>query len=711
MKKLLRFLPAACLFLSSTFLSAQAPEPFEGCPGVSVAITRPGFNLNLVPHQIYLIDANGAITPTGDPIDLQINAFGLNGADGFLYGMYQTFNVANPFLARVGKNGKYENVGTILGPPVNPFKVALINTTAGTIDDKDNYYFTAAVIDLSNVLLPPDLYVGKISDVSHLHAGNDPLTIDYKKIAPGNCVPELLNALQNPLNGILQDIAFNVGDGSIYTFLPGVGGAGGKIASFDPSNSSPEFKCIDPATPNPSTADLSGLFFSADTSLFILTTDGKYYKGNVQTGVISLVTQTTLPLQNGNLRGDMASCLGKKQLQPFEGCPGLALAITRPGINSTVAPHQVFTIDPSNGNVQPIGHPIDLQINAFGLNTKDGFLYGMHEVSNVVAPTLARVDSNGDHVDINTLSPPITFGSRRGVINTAAATMDGNDNYYFTAVTIDTESVIRLPRLYLGIIRNVSQLKEGDKIRITYRRILLGSCIDEILQSLSNPGNGLFQDIAYNPDDGRIYTYIQSAASPAPGKLASFRTAGRFLILHCINPEHPNEPTQDLSGMHAGNDGKLFILTTDGKYYQGDPHSGVVSLVAQTSLPLSGNNLRGDMASCVKHKEHHYFHREAGENAENDTDNDAVDEELAVKVLPNPVSGDELTVFVNSQEQTTVELRVLDVNGNVNKTIKQSLIKGDNQVRVPVRNLKSGMYAVVLVFPSGKTNATKFIRL
>jgi len=56
-------------------------------------------------------------------------------------------------------------------------------------------------------------------------------------------------------------------------------------------------------------------------------------------------------------------------------------------------------------------------------------------------------------------------------------------------------------------------------------------------------------------------------------------------------------------------------------------------------------------------------------------------------------------------------LRVMDVNGNVNKTIKQSLIKGDNQVRIPVRNLKSGMYAVVLVFPSGKTNATKFIRL
>ena len=196
----------------------------------------------------------------------------------------------------------------------------------------------------------------------------------------------MLNALQNPLTGILQDIAFNIGDGSIYTFLPGIGGANGKIASFDPSNSSPQFNCISPATPNPATADLAGLFFGPDTSLFILTTDGKYYKGNVQTGTISLVTQTTLPLENGNLRGDMASCTGKKQLQSFKGCPGLAVAITRPGINSTGGPFQVYTIDPSSGNIQAIGHPIDHQINAFGLNTKDGFLYGMHEVSNVVQP-------------------------------------------------------------------------------------------------------------------------------------------------------------------------------------------------------------------------------------------------------------------------------------------------------------------------------------
>ena len=163
--------------------------------------------------------------------------------------------------------------------------------------------------------------------------------------------------------------------------------------------------------------------------------------------------------------------------------------------------------------------------------------------------------------------------------------------------------------------------------------------------------------------------------------------------------------------MHAGDDGKLFILTTDGKYYQGNPDNGVVSLIAQTALAALRQQFTGDMASCVKHKEHHEYHREAGENDDSDTHSDASDEELAVKVLPNPVAGDEVTVFVNSREQASVELRVMDVSGNVNRTIKEALIKGDNQLRVPVKNLKSGMYAIVIVFPSGRTSATKFIRL
>ena len=143
MKQFLRSLLVSPLLLLPALVIAQNmtntgnPQPFDGCPGVSVAVTRPGTNLTLVPHQIYFIDdTTGAVIATGDPIDLQINGFGLNNEDGFLYGMHQTFNVANPFLTRVGKDGKFKSVGTILAPSVGQFKVGLVNTAAGTMDDQ-----------------------------------------------------------------------------------------------------------------------------------------------------------------------------------------------------------------------------------------------------------------------------------------------------------------------------------------------------------------------------------------------------------------------------------------------------------------------------------------------------------------------------------------------------------------------------------------------
>src|SRR4030095_7087477 len=111
-------------------------------------------------------------------------------------------------------------------------------------------------------------------------------------------------------------------DRNIYSFFPAIGG--GKIAWFNPTSVKPAFTCINPSQQNITTTDLSGLFFSMDSSLLILTIDGKLYKGNVGTGIIKLVTQTTLPLQNNNLRGDMASCVSKNVLTSGD-CPGLAV--------------------------------------------------------------------------------------------------------------------------------------------------------------------------------------------------------------------------------------------------------------------------------------------------------------------------------------------------------------------------------------------------
>ena len=187
-----------------------------------------------------------------------------------------------------------------------------------------------------------------------------------------------------------------------------------------------------------------------------------------------------------------------------------------------------------------------------------------------------------------------------------------------------------------------------------------------------------------------------------------------MVVMHCIHSPHPNPATADLSGMHAGGDGKLFILTTDGKYFKADPHNGVVTLIAQTSLPLLGSNLRGDMASCVPHDEHHHGDGHGDGDDDDDDDGDrtiiAGDESYA-KVLPNPVNGGDAIIYLEVAEQSNVEMQILTSEGNVSQSIKKVLVKGENQIRIQTTDLKPGMYAVVFRFPSGKRITTKFIRL
>src|SRR6185312_9507691 len=91
MKNLLR-LPALCqlLFLSALSGAAQALQPFENCPGVSVAVTRPGLNTTPGPYQISLIDSNGAVQSSGSPVNLQITGLGLKGLIAFFIGLMES---------------------------------------------------------------------------------------------------------------------------------------------------------------------------------------------------------------------------------------------------------------------------------------------------------------------------------------------------------------------------------------------------------------------------------------------------------------------------------------------------------------------------------------------------------------------------------------------------------------------------------------------
>jgi hypothetical protein len=133
----------------------------------------------------------------------------------------------------------------------------------------------------------------------------------------------LLALLQNPMNGVFQDIAFDPVNRNIYTYLPGPGAAptSGKMAWFNPNATDPSLICINPAQPNTPTIDLAGLFFGKDAALYILTTDGKFFRGDINTGAINPWYANHAATSINTLRGDMASCTGKKVLVPFKDCP------------------------------------------------------------------------------------------------------------------------------------------------------------------------------------------------------------------------------------------------------------------------------------------------------------------------------------------------------------------------------------------------------
>ena len=125
------------------------PAPFSGCPGVALAITRPGNNSAITnPVSIYNIDtASGAATFVSGPIidvvnpsaNLQVNGLGLNTMDGYLYGLNSTgpttlsLTPATAFY-RIGANAVAIELGTLSGPaPIAPDNASAVNFAAGEV--------------------------------------------------------------------------------------------------------------------------------------------------------------------------------------------------------------------------------------------------------------------------------------------------------------------------------------------------------------------------------------------------------------------------------------------------------------------------------------------------------------------------------------------------------------------------------------------------
>jgi hypothetical protein len=199
------------------------------------------------------------------------------------------------------------------------------------------------------------------------------------------------------------------------------------------------------------------------------------------------------------------------------------------------------------------------------------------------------------------------------------------------------------------------------------------------------------QDIAFDPNTGRIYSYL-----PQVGKVAYFDPATGIPTLICMPNANPR--AKELSGLFFGMDGILYILTIDGKYYAGNVITGMVSPITQTTLPLLNNNLRGDMASCVPAL--------AGRISRS-----ALSKTSSIEAFPNPIRQNMLLLKIKPEKASRgSEIVITDSKGFVVLKKKADLIDGMNQLRVDISNLPKGLYILSTVDAQHNSTQTKFMR-
>ncbi|MGG9971696.1 T9SS type A sorting domain-containing protein [Ferruginibacter sp. SUN002] len=330
------------------------------------------------------------------------------------------------------------------------------------------------------------------------------------------------------------------------------------------------------------------------------------------------------------------------QPTPFITCPDVNVAVLRSGDNSGIAnPLSIYTIATTTGMPTLLSGPIlnpanagtNLQINGVGLNTADGFMYGLYSGSPAFSLTPAtpfyRLGSNAVAVQLGTVPGPAIipggpYFENAAIVNSAAGEVDQFGNYYFSAVTgtavinfsDPAASTFTPKRLFIGKIANVASLSAGvGTLSPTYvsviNSIMDASDYESSIMSpmtLATAQNTGLRDIVFNRFDNRIYTYVTYPGSgPNAGSFM-----GRMLKVDLPTGTYSGvslmpsvlpfaSANNEVAGTLLDKTGRFLILFTDGKMYKANSTSpgtfdGTIALLnGSTGLPTT---LRGDMASC-----------------------------------------------------------------------------------------------------------------
>jgi hypothetical protein len=739
MKRYLLLLCSIVALHSQSF--SQASHPYLNCPNVNIAIVRAGTNADVTnPYYLYNVNqATGAMAlvpggPYKDPanpaLNLQINAIGVSKKDGYIYGLVFDGTTTTARFVRADSTYGVTDLGAIPSPASGTGLIGIVNPAAGDMDTAGNYYFSAFTINPLPTPTFDKYYIGRISNTQLMTSG--PPLVQYFEVdvSGANCSNYISSLLTDPNNSGLKDFSYSARTNSFYTYatykMPGASTFSGQLLQLVPiTGSSPlRYQLVCNAVVNTHTAETSGTIIDMNGGFTVLFTDGSFSRmdttsAGVYTGTITTVnTSTGLPNPE---RGDMGSCgqgIFSQQAPPAPGCPA-NFAVVRAGTNANITnPYYIYSVDGNTGAMTLLpGGPLyytgttqTVQMNGVGMNSGDMHLYGMAYEGSLNTARFVKTDLNYHVTAMGNITAPLNSNGTPGFVNSAAGDIDGNGNYYFTAVTVKSGHApgsIVIDKLWLGKISNVSAVT-GTPVPTWYEVDWQGSQCTDFINSLNNDlVNSGVKDLFYHPVTRTFFSYV---TYKLPGDI-NYR--GQMVELKPIgNPNSPNSyklfcknvmntHVGETSGTMVTDDGKFMILLTDGtvgyipRTGNSYNYSGqYIMLNNATGLP---NPLRGDLAACTNL--HH-----PSEGAQNS-------DQPLFTIHPNPVIGGQNIILTwRETGSDAVSVMIYDSYGVLIRTISNAVPLQGEQLSIPTGSLTAGIYYVKVTGSDGSTSIVKFVK-
>lgn len=336
------------------------------------------------------------------------------------------------------------------------------------------------------------------------------------------------------------------------------------------------------------------------------------------------------------------------QITPFIECPNINLRFYRSGLHSDPFLGTVMAaFNPNSGKYDSIityrfgngcNSRYSLDLNAIGLNTEDGFLYGLrygNATLNYLTITtdpknynveFYRAGKNGKVEPLGDINhPPLVSGENLSTINTTAGDIDFSDNYFFIAKTgfaqhVDSPTLTK--RILLGKVSGLTKIPispcNSANITNPYYIEITNPSNDasEIFNMLKETRDGNLNtsivDLAYNSHDGTLYTYLvyQGVGNWLKGQMVKIDTASG--VLTAVTPATIIIPPNKVKsiGANYNNFAKGLTFDSQGDFYLEFIDQGIYKavksggsftgdLVHIHSTPNLISAYHGNMASCV----------------------------------------------------------------------------------------------------------------